>query len=986
MRGILTCARAAALISVTLAGAVILPLQAFGQQTRPDLTSPLIGTTAPTTTGVPNNGSATGSVPITPTGGSPISVPTSGGASADQQKRVVQVQVLENVGSPTLMGNEPVSEDIQTVKARVLSASGGETSEGSEQTDPVLNQDTRFNGVTLEGGMQVQESQDPGLVQQGIRYQSRIVWDSVTVELPNGDVRRVYLNEALESDIALRTQPTIRSGTTMTAQGNIDELMRVAQEIANDVEENQSGSEDPERTQNNGGAAASPTSLTGESGSKGDSEEVKDIRSPEITAEEPPVDPVVTVTTEGCQVIVDLNNDVVKQTSKTLVDGVVQGGCVENGTVFAIKKTANSCPVQEVIDARKAYPTYTKYYTDGNGSRQTVSDGCERGEDTDFYAIIERADKCTLEENKADLAVFERVELVYNTPQGQSVIVRGCERSTSTPIAVMEYTEDGCGTSTHAVTGAITQLQRLHYVLNGADETVVACAATPTSVVWVYQTTGCPVSVDLAAGVVRVMHRLFEDETPIGECQAEGTSFPIQRDSIGCPVEVDLAELKAFPTFNTFYVGSDQVRTSISESCARGTAEDYFVMYRDTSVCTPYLDLTAREVFEQSATLYRKPQGDVVTVLSCALGTPAVKVADIDVSTSGCTLHDDFDGSISTQRTKLVYLLEDGIERQASSCQVRDDSPSYQQSTIICGEEADKLAGTHAFRTKVQIEVDGLPVDRTACMVDDTTAVGMSKVTETCRSLFAHDIPGNRSFGYSRYRFERNGVVNYATSCEADTEITFEHLISDPLGWALNDPDKSALAQREIYFQAYDQRILVQSASVLQSEAPQAYSFGGISMVDGTPVYNGCTKTTPQLESAAYTRPDTTVLYELTGLENPPIIANACSQVIQTPRWEDQNKEYLRSCYTWEQSNPTGNKWITTCTSTLRGTYRGSRQLSRDDGETISQTSASTHQESWSASKSAAWANPGYPPYPEGSYQATYTGPNMTSWNQAEGW
>ncbi|HBM13428.1 MAG TPA: hypothetical protein DD390_12095 [Rhodospirillaceae bacterium] len=969
---------------------------AQSQSGRPDLSSPLAGEASGAQAVVstpqigsqvePGTGQTSTSQPGAQTGSQPGS--QTGTGLTQEAPTSVQVQVLEEAGTTSLMSSGNQANSAPSIRARVVSAAGGpETGAGSGA--PGAAEDSRLKGVTVEGAMQTEETKDARLLAKGVRYQSRIVWDSVTVEMPNGDIRRLYLDEALESDVALRTRPVIPSGTTMTAQGNINGLLKIAQDLQNgETQENNTNDETDNAPSNGVGAGAE--ALTGGTADSGSKDDGNQVASPEIPVkEEEDKLPVITTTTEGCPVDIDIENGVVKRTSKTIVDGVAEA-CSPDGTTFAIKQSTVSCPIQEDIAALKAYPTYTSYYTDGNGSRQTISDGCERGDESDFYAIVERPDRCTIEENKAEFAVYNRVELGYSTPQGQFAVVRGCERETDTPVATMEYTEEGCGTSTHAVTGAITQLQRLHYVLNGSDETVAACAATTDSVVWIYQTTGCPVSIDTSANQVRVMHRLFEDETPIGECQPSGVTFPLQRDSLGCNVEVDLPSLKAFPRFNTFYVGNDQVKTPVGDGCARGTEEDYYTIYKDSDVCDPFVDLIAREVFEQTETRYRKPQGDVVTVLSCAVQADAVKVADITVSTTGCTLADDFENNISQQRTKLVYLLK-GIERIASICQVRDDSPSYAQATIVCGEEIDRVGGTQALRTKVQIEVDRLPVDRTACLVDEATVVGMSKVTETCRSNFSHDVPGAVSYGYSRYRYERDGVITFATGCEVDPEITFTHNISDPVSWVLNDPDKSALARREISFQAYDQYVLVQAASVLEEETPAPYEFSGVSVINGSPSYDGCTKTTPRLESDAYTRPDTTVLYELTGNQDPAVVAYACT-VVQIPTWQkiaERVGSYTVPVQCYASYGEGGGYYYNGQAgySYRDADYQGSRILSRDDGVQIDQTS-SANRTVRTTGYGGSTCDPGWPgsvPTPP-AQPATYNGAQIPTWNQAEGW
>ena len=675
-----------------------------------------------------------------------------------------------------------------------------------------------------------------------------------------------------------------------------------------------------------------------------------------------------------CTVQIDEEAGLARVRHRLFENGTAAGECTAEGTVFPLKRTTSGCAVEIDQAAAKAWPTFETYYKDGQSNTVTVED-CARGGADDFYALVERGEACGLEENVAQLSVYERSELGYTLPQGNFVSVLACRRLSDTPVATMAYTDAGCGTVTDAVSGAVTQLQRLHYVLDGSDETVSQCAITETSTVWTRTTEGCTVEIDRVSKLARVRDQLVTNDTPSGDCVRNGTVYAIERTRTGCSVDTDLDEMKAFPRFTNYYLDNNAAQQIVDECALGDSPDDFYTILTSADRCALHLDFTSMEVFEQTMMYYRLPSGTEVEVLNCHVPAEAVSVAPIETSIEGCGLFDDFGSNVSVQRQKLVYTLDDAAERNAQGCTIRDTSPRYSHASVLCGEEADTEAGTHALRYKVQIQIDGVPIDRTACLIDESSVVAMTKVTDTCQSLFSHDNANGRSFGYSRYKYERGTAAAYATQCEVDASIAFAHNTSDPVSWSLDDPNKQAKALREIYFEAYNQRVLVKSAAVLEGEPALPYTFEGTSIVDGTPEYTGCTKTLPQVEMAVYRRPDTTLMYEATGEEEAPLVSNACSE-IQRPVW----------AYTRESTSCQNHGDWNTVTVRRYCYYRGSRLVEREDGAQITQNSANenSYVNASSASGGKTCGTGGLPS--PAACSDPYSGDLSSGWNDAEGW
>ena len=141
------------------------------------------------------------------------------------------------------------------------------------------------------------------------------------------------------------------------------------------------------------------------------------------------------------------------------------------------------------------------------------------------------------------------------------------------------------------------------------------------------------------------------------------------------------------------------------------------------------------------------------------------------------------------------------------------------------------------------------------------------------------------------------------------------------------------------------------------------------------------------MESDRYRRPDTTVYEEETGVEQDPIVANACT-VIQTPIWSRQNAVQTSVsgpyCNRWGTSGRSGDTYCVgmgrTCSYSEE--YAGERSLNRDDGLNIVQSSGSTYRMGYASTPINDGAGcPGAPTPP-----STWTGAEVNAWNADEGW
>ncbi len=481
--------------------------------------------------------------------------------------------------------------------------------------------------------------------------------------------------------------------------------------------------------------------------------------------------------------------------------------------------------------------------------------------------------------------------------------------------------------------------------------------ADPISVVST-TTEGCapeiPSNYKTTGQVVKEKSQTVKDGKPQNDCNYNGNQFPIASTDASCSLDVEFEDGvggKAWIRKEFYYVDAQQTKETISQQgCERVSETDFYAITEEKS-CNLFVDIVNMKVFEQSKWVYTDGNNRKVTHQECKVPTGATEVATITATAQGCSIQDDFPAKTSTQLIQLAYTYQDSL-KTASACAVRPESATYTHNVVSCGTHmAD---GKHYQKTKVQIDVGGIPQDRSACTIDQTTATDMTKVATTCEAMYLHSYSSSGySIGYSRYQIERTaGQPEYVSSCEPDYSdaYKFNHAFSAPQGWENDDQNRVAKALRETTITRAGSIIPVRPATVLAWETAQPYIYQEEKTVPGEVTYAGCEKTTKTVLADVYKRPDNT-LYNMekgAGAVLGPVWA--CTQ-IATPTWAPvrQWKEVKWSCsvsyYSHGDNEGRGVGWQTKSTwdGKSYAEFEGTRLLDRDDGERITQTSEKKH-------------------------------------------
>ncbi|WP_068317865.1 hypothetical protein [Polycladidibacter hongkongensis] len=176
----------------------------------------------------------------------------------------------------------------------------------------------------------------------------------------------------------------------------------------------------------------------------------------------------VRTTTEGCKVVVDLAQGVVRQQSKTQTfeDGVMtsEEACSDSGTNFTIQKSYSGCTDFVDIDKMQAQPQYVQYYLDDKAARHELGE-CQP--DTDKTFTITEAEKCPLDLDLEKGVARVQTSLVYTNANNNLQTVRECQPSKTIPEIKMTKTAEGCTMRHDFAGGKSTEMAMWTYEKGG---------------------------------------------------------------------------------------------------------------------------------------------------------------------------------------------------------------------------------------------------------------------------------------------------------------------------------------------------------------------------------------------------------------------------------------------------------------------------------------------------------------------------------------
>ncbi|MCW9045305.1 MAG: hypothetical protein OQK35_03135, partial [Alphaproteobacteria bacterium] len=270
------------------------------------------------------------------------------------------------------------------------------------------------------------------------------------------------------------TKPELEPTVPIEIQGNQQELAAALQRLTDGTGEEAVVRQEKDVQESDTGA--------GETGSNAKANpDAAAYQSPEAlqTAEVAP--PIIKITTEGCDIRVDLEQGYAFQQSRveTTENGTVStGSCADGETKYPLQRSYTACADLVDLTAKTATAQYIQYYSDGGGTRQEVSE-CTL--DTEqVFAIVEKRDSCPVFLDYGNLEAVTQAALVYVNSTNTEVQVRACQASLEVMAVPLEETTDGCSIRHDIAGGKSFRQARKTYTLNGITWQAGSCADNGT--------------------------------------------------------------------------------------------------------------------------------------------------------------------------------------------------------------------------------------------------------------------------------------------------------------------------------------------------------------------------------------------------------------------------------------------------------------------------------------------------------------------------
>lgn len=368
--------------------------------------------------------------------------------------------------------------------------------------------------------------------------------DSLIAQLVLTGVEKNGKSEPLDSNDFVAQfnmdSPELDPASPVTIEGNQEALI-AALERLNAVEE------EPDKEEKETETAEADTGASNSVGSNASNNpDAADYSTPAAldVAKETSA-PSVRVTTEGCNIRVDLAQLVAVQQSRveTTEDGnVTYGSCEDGADRYPLDRSYSVCGDTVDLETRQAVAQYLLYYTDGGGNRQEVTD-CLKDEDK-VFDITEKTSACAVYLDYNQMMAVPQASLVYVNASNNEVQVRSCEPSEElAPVPLVSVT-DGCSIRHDFSAGRSYQTGRHIYELNGTTWQADACSDNGTEYPHetVYKNAAgqevCAPIINKAAGTVTRQSRkqivVNGVEQFITECKPDSTNIAIQSTIDGC--------------------------------------------------------------------------------------------------------------------------------------------------------------------------------------------------------------------------------------------------------------------------------------------------------------------------------------------------------------------------------------------------------------------------------------------------------------------
>lgn len=429
------------------------------------------------------------------------------------------------------------------------------------------------------------------------------------------------------------------------------------------------------------------------------------------------IDPNVEETSNGCEIIIDYEQEVAIVQERTLIDGVEESPCSPSLTRYPLTKEYTGCDVAEEIAELRAYESYSLgFIHPDTGSRNQVTP-CEADPDR-YIQMVETEEGCSPLETVSGLS--EQARLVY-TLRGQEVEVRTCQDKGS----LQEYTVTRVGCSVRVDTDTMQAIEQ-----------------------------------------VRKIYYHDGEEIEVEGCTDSNDSYALIETHEGCTVQEDLQEEQAIQQTLLYYVNDSDIQVQ-----ARGcqNSDTIYAMTRDTEDCSIRHDFEAGVSYQQSKLVYTLPERDGKAALDVqaqgCIDDPATSYAHTS-TTDGCdSVVDDVAGVVTLSFRK--YIEPEGERSYITSCMPDASSTVPIEVENCTGDDAfthDFVAGQSYRNVTYYYTYNGEWTDISICEASEETFTHLvDEAAEGCSvtnfdALLVYQIQG-------RTYIEPDGELLYISDC-----------------------------------------------------------------------------------------------------------------------------------------------------------------------------------------------------------------------------
>ena len=412
----------------------------------------------------------------------------------------------------------------------------------------------------------------------------------------------------------------------------------------------------------------------------------------------------VNTTTEGCEVKVDLAQNVAIQQSKTHTyeDGKLKSGsqCTDSEVRYSLHNTFEGCADDIDLAALKVTRQSRKFYTK-NGARVLISE-CAR-DAAPPYTITETSNGCTPLVDLKTHTVKINSRMVYTGANNAQVTVRACAESTTQKPYNVQKSYASCSHGINLKTMKANARYRNYYIDGQAERHEIPDCLDDADKQWTIKEIegSCHVFTDFSRKVAyrRSMLKYTDGQGVVTEARGCEKStltaeVPMSLEVRNCTLDHDLIKGQSHETKMWVYTLGDIVYQA--SACARTRSQPYshvrFTMDASGArVCAPRINQPAKRVTLSHRTGITVG-GNVRYITEC---TPdSSNKLPVVATTDGCTdassWKHDLKAGVSYESERYYYLF-DGQREYVTPCQTGSRKYTHDVTTIGWELHDDRL-------------------------------------------------------------------------------------------------------------------------------------------------------------------------------------------------------------------------------------------------------------------------------------------------------